>query len=840
MDKRLSVIFEIILRLSELMKATVIKLVKEQMVLPKSILFFLICFNISTTILAQQTIELTIVDSSNNDPVPFAGIVNESNFILGTTDLEGKVVLKHEIGGYVTIKSTGYKTTRVYLTKATILVKLPPMVFQLQDVVILPGENPAHRLIWQAVKFRDSNNPQKTCKHCYNSYNKLVFTADEDSLNKEAKKHSPKDTSFQETFSFFTKQHLFVTESLTEKYFDPPAKSSEKIIANRVSGFENPVFSILATELQSFGYYYDEIKLLGVKYLNPISPGSTDKYHFLMKDTSYENNDTLYTITFEPRKGKSFKGLKGNIVLHTRNYALKSMKAQPVISDGGFSISINQLYEFVENKQWFPVQLNAKMFLPNTISIGGLFVFGDNKGYITNIKFGDACKKVKTDEIELEIASTGKDTSIARLQKLSPTELNEKDKNTYTTIDSLGKANKFESKFNKLSQLATGKIPIGPINIDLNRLYTYNHHEGNRIGLGISTNYKVSKRHSIGGYCGYGFRDKVFKYGGDLSMLFYPRKQTMLKLGYRNDVVEAAAPPDFFTNPNFLSAANARQLYLRKFDFHEQWQAIFSTRLLRHFHLKSFMNYQYRKPLYDYRFLTNAGDGTSFAPSSYYLTEIGSVLRFAFREKFVLAGNNLISQGTKFPAITAKYTHSINGVFINDFNYNRIDLMVEKDFKIRNFGKFTVLSQAGKINGYVPYTLLSSFTGSFEQFTISVPNAFEAVRMNEFVADTYFMLFLSHNFLSNLFYNTKSKPQLELFTNMGWGSLSASNAKGHELISLQTMEKGYYESGIRIHSLIRTKFSRIGIALGYRYGPYSLNKFMDNAVIKITSGLVID
>ena len=54
------------------------------------------------------------------------------------------------------------------------------------------------------------------------------------------------------------------------------------------------------------------------------------------------------------------------------------------------------------------------------------------------------------------------------------------------------------------------------------------------------------------------------------------------------------------------------------------------------------------------------------------------------------------------------------------------------------------------------------------------------------------------------------------------------------------MEKGYYESGIRIHSLLRTKFSKIGICLGYRYGPYSLNKFMNNAVIKITTGLVID
>lgn len=838
--KRLSVIFEIILRLSVVMIATVIKLVKEVKVFPIRALFFCLCFQFSSNLLAQGSIQLTILDSSNNDAVPFAGIVNESKRLVGTSDLDGKAVIRMDLGGYVIVKSTGYKSTRVNLTSSNIVVKLPPADFILQDVVILPGENPAHRLIWQAVNKRDDNNPQKNCKHCYNTYNKLVFTADEDSLRKEAKKHTEKDTDFQQTFNFFTQQHLFITESLTEKYFNPPAKSSEKIIANRVSGFQNPVFSILATELQSFGYYYDEIKLLGVKYLNPISPGSTEKYLFLMKDTSYENNDTLYTITFAPRKGKSFKGLKGNIVLHTNNYALKSIKAEPVKADGGFSVSINQLYEFIENKYWFPVQLNAKMFLPGNVSIGGLELYGDNKGYITNIKFGDDCGKVKTDEVELEITSTKKDTSILRLEKMSPTQLTEKDKNTYEKIDSLGNANNFDAKLNKWTQLFTGSIPIGFINIDLNRLYTYNHHEGSRLGFGLSTNYKVSRRHSVGGYCGYGFKDKVFKYGGDLKLLFYPRKETMLKISYRNDIVEAAAPPDFFVNPGFLSPANARQLYLRKFDFHEQWQAILSTRLLRHFHLKSFLNYQYRKPLYDYIFTQSLGEGINFQPESYYTTETGAVLRFAFREKFVLAENKLISQGTKFPVITAKYTKSVNGLFLNDFNYDRIDLMFEKEFKIRNFGKFSVVAQAGKINGNVPYTFLSSFTGSYDKFALSVPNTLEAVRMNEFVGDTYAMLFLSHNFLANLFYNSKSQPQLELFTNVGWGTLRSANALAHGLISLQAMEKGYYESGIRVHSLLRTKFSKVGICLGYRYGPYSLEKFTQNVVIKITTGLVID
>jgi hypothetical protein len=467
--------------------------------------------------------------------------------------------------------------------------------------------------------------------------------------------------------------------------------------------------------------------------------------------------------------------------------------------------------------------------------------YGDNKGYITNIRMGDACGKQKTDEVALEITNAGRDTSAMRLEKMSPAKLDEKDKKTYTTIDSLGEKEHFDKRLSRWTQFATGKIPIGPINLDLNRIYNYNHYEGSRVGLGLSTNYKISKRHSLSVYGAYGFKDKAFKYGGDLKLLFYPRRQTALQVSYRNDLVEAAAPPDFFTNAGFLSMANARLLYLRKFDWQEQLQAVLGTRLLRHFHARAFMNIQYRKPMYDYTFTEDLGDGVNYIPSAYYLTQAGGIVRFAFREKFVLADNALLSQGTKFPVLTVKYTRSLNNVYLNDFTYDRWDLMLQKDFKIRNFGRFSVTAQAGKINGKVPYTLLNSFIATFEQYTISVPNAFEGMRMNEFVSDVYGMLFLSHNFLANLFYNTKNQPQVELFTNLGWGTLSAANAQGHTGIGMQDLSKGYYESGLRIHSLIKSKFSRIGVCLGYRYGPYSAGpKFMDNAIVKFTTGFVLD
>lgn len=788
---------------------------------------------------AQEKIELVVLDSASNEPVPFAGIVNNTNHLLGTTDLDGKASIKAVIGDRIGIKSTGYKDRYLVVRKEKITVKMPSLDTELGEVEIMAGENPAHRLIRLAVKSRDWHNPQKQVRHSYNAYNKLVFKADEDSLEEEAKRRPATDSGFLETKSFFDRQHLFIAESLTEKYYNPPAESSEKIIANRVSGFQNPLFSILATELQSFGYYKDQIKLLGVSYLNPISPGSTRKYFFRMEDTTYEGSDTIYTISFRPRPSESFKGIKGSLSIHTDGYALKSIKAQPVNSEG-FRIFINQLYEKVQGKQWFPVQLNAKIYMPENIQLGGLVLFGDNKGYITNIRMGDEVGKKKTDEIALEIEKTDRDTSITRLEKHNPSELTEKERNTYVTIDSVGQAAELDKRLNRWQQLFSGKIPIGPINIDLDRIYNYNHYEGSRLGLGLSTNYKISRRHSLSVYGAYGFKDKEFKYGSDLNILFYPRKQTRLTIGYRNDVTEAAAPADFFNTNVFLSANNARQLYLRKFDWQEQWQAVMGTRMLRHFHLRSFLNIQHRTPLYEYRFVKDAGEGSAFSPESYYVTEVGGYIRFGFREKFVLADNNLISQGTPFPIITAKYTRSVDDLYRNDFNYERWDMQLEKNFNIRNFGRFTVLAQAGMIRGDVPYGFLSSFTGSMQRWALSVPNSLETMKVNEFTADRFMMVFLSHNFLSNLFYNTKNKPQLELFTNLAWGTLENKRYVQNERIELRAPDKGYYESGVRLHSLIKSSFSRIGICIAYRYGPYYAPEFLDNMVFKLTTGFVID
>ena len=47
--------------------------------------------------------------------------------------------------------------------------------FELQEAVVIAGENPAHRIIRKVVKNRNKNNPLKMNAFQCLTYNKMVF-----------------------------------------------------------------------------------------------------------------------------------------------------------------------------------------------------------------------------------------------------------------------------------------------------------------------------------------------------------------------------------------------------------------------------------------------------------------------------------------------------------------------------------------------------------------------------------------------------------------------------------------------------------------------------------------
>ena len=130
----------------------------------------------------------------------------------------------------------------------------------------------------------------------------------------------------------------------------------------------------------------------------------------------------------------------------------------------------------------------------------------------------------------------------------------------------------------------------------------------------------------------------------------------------------------------------------------------------------------------------------------------------------------------------------------------------------------------GQLWGTYNNTLLYSALGTYKSFTIFVPHTFATMRVNEFAADQYTACFLSHDIPLFQNKNQSFKPHVEFNTNMAFGQAPRG---------INSLQKGYYESGIYFRNLMSNLLFRYGFSIHYRYGHYSLSKEIDNWAFKL-------
>ncbi len=98
------------------------------------------------------------------------------------------------------------------------------------------------------------------------------------------------------------------------------------------------------------------ISIAGNSYVNPISKGSTLKYYFQIKDTTYTTNaDTVFIISYLPRTNTNFDGMTGVLAISTNRWVNQNVIAEPPRDDDGMTIRIQQKYELIEELHRFPV-----------------------------------------------------------------------------------------------------------------------------------------------------------------------------------------------------------------------------------------------------------------------------------------------------------------------------------------------------------------------------------------------------------------------------------------------------------------------------------------------------
>jgi hypothetical protein len=711
--------------------------------------------------------------------------------------------------------------------------------------------NPAHRIVKKVFDNRKINDPEQRESFTYNAYNRFHITLNLDSLSPNDSIMLPEfdqnpfsipDSSMNKLGDLVKKQHLFLLESVSKRTFRHPDQNNEKVIASRVSGFKNPTFSIIATQVQSFSFYKDFIRIMENDFLNPISRGSTNRYLFLLEDTIFtDTSDTLFVISFKPKKGRVFDGLDGFFHINSNGYAIQNVVASAPGPNNMMDIKIQQKYALLEGVQWFPVQLNTDLIIygpgpgmtPERTNPGNvdnsIKLFGYGRTTITDVQLDPQLENRRYDGLEFEVerGATKKPEEFwdeHRTEALSP-----KDTTTYHVVDSLGEVLKLDRRLNTFETFVLGYIPVGFLHIDYTSLINYNDYEGIRLGLGAVTNKKFSKWISLGGYFAYGFRDNSVKYGGNILFTLKDDPGITVEISYRNDVMEPGGY-QFLKERTELSSEAFRMYLIEDMDRFTEYTSSITYHPHRHLTTQLFIDHKLVSFGEDYLFSYDDSNPKVYIGNSRY-TNIGISFRLAYKEKFLKISDQFVSMGTRYPVLCGNIIKGVKW-FDGQLEYIKYELKLSKLFKTKSIGDIGLTLTGGLVIGDVPFNLLYNGNGSYKSFTVETANSFATMRLDEFVSDRFFSLFHQHNFGKLRPPARKFRPELVWINNIGMANLK--NRENHSNLNRKSMEKGYFESGILINNLIDQWILGVGLGAFYRYGPYALTKTIDNFAFKFT------
>jgi hypothetical protein len=786
------------------------------------LLFILFTFNL----FAQET-KVQVFDIQTENPVSFVKIGDgvSTPFI---ADIDGKVKIAIVGSRLYSFRFFDYRDT---IIKGSTLLENPKVYMSpdaqvYDEVVITPGENPAHRIIQNVMDNKDQNDPLKNNSFTYDSYSKMYLTGE---LAEGVKRDTISDTTMIDAFKMLDRQYLFLTETEAKRTFNPPNYDKEVVTAYNVSGIKDPLFATIVNQFQSFSFYDNNFVLNQKEYINPIAPGGLRRYLFILEDTLFhpETQDTTYTIRYRPRKGKNFEGLDGYLYIHTKDWAIERVIASPHEQGGLLKAKIIQEYDITNGKKWFPKKISTE--LDFAIDLNGYGnIIGRSSLYIKNVQFDQAVNK-GFNPVSVQVEEGALDNSASLIEARGDTYTG-KEERTYTKVDSVVEESNLDRMFEMLKIASTGKIPVGKFSIPLNDIIYFNRQEGYRLGLGLETNRRMSKVVQVGGYFAYGLRDKEWKWGGDLSFMFDQKRLIKLNLHYSDDLRERGSTDMYDDEFNLADQGIYRDFFINLMD-RERFAGINLSGLIRqNMKLQLFGNYKRFTFIDDYQFIplfTQNGTLDNFD-----IAEAGIVFNWNIREKVMILENRRVSLGTKWPKLTIKAVKGLNGVFESNYDYYRFKLTVHQDFKIRGAGKLSLVSKSGITIGNVPLTLSQLLEGTGRHFSLSVPNTFETMRPAEFFSDQHTSLFMRYSFLPIKNNTGWTEPTFVIHSAAGFGDMQ--NRTDHTGFEFKTPDEGYFESGLIVDNLLSSGFMGLGVGAFYRYGTYQLPKMSDNFFYKVS------
>ncbi|MEX0811652.1 MAG: DUF5686 family protein [Chitinophagales bacterium] len=812
----------------------------KQSTLSIAILLFLLLG--STAALGQTRISGTVQDAYSGELLPFANITFKGSTTGTSSDMDGAFYLEGpEKFDSIQVSLIGYATKNIRVEpgkRQKLEVKLDLKDYSLDEIVVLPGENPAWEILRRVIANKPNNDPEQ-----YNSFSYEVFEKIQFDLNHFTDKI--KKNILLRPFPFIwenvdtTKDGVnylpfLYKEKISDYYYRKNPKAEKEIIkAERdAKFFEGPKITDLIDDLYvTPNIYQNYVIILDKSFPSPLNNNYKWNYKFYLEDSTYIIDGLpCLRIDFVPR-GDADVAFTGHMYIHDSTYAVKEMDLHfSIEANINFvrNFDIHLEYQWIDNKHWFLKEntvLADFSVIENSPELTGFF--GRKTATYKNITidsipdpnvFKGIGKTIKKDSAKLRSDEYWND--------LRGDSLSKKEQDIFTMTDSIKNSPPFNRIKKVFKSIVNSYIPIGPEGHfeigNFYSFYSFNRVEGHRLKTGFRTRI-VDDRIRLKAYTAYGVWDKRWKYFGQTE--FYPElkpgKHTMVGLQYKLDQEQLGRSERLLSIDHILNSlvqfgdfrtrimVDDRRAYLEK-----QWFTGFSTRIDA-----------YNKLIYNFdskSFLELNGENKLERVYSYNSSGLALSMKYVFGEEELAADFNEDLRGffmLKYPILGVLYENSFSGILGSNIDFHRLKLQLEHQFRLNKWGYFNYRIEAGKVWGTVPYPFLEVPTGN--QNIINDDRAFNLMNFMEFANDEFLVLHMEHHFDGLIFNRIPGVNKLKLrsliFGRVLFGRLSTDNNQDQYLFppELKTMNKPYAEVGFGIENIL--KVSRVDFTWRINY-----------------------
>ncbi|MDB5136495.1 MAG: carboxypeptidase-like regulatory protein [Mucilaginibacter sp.] len=761
-------------------------------------IFVLTLFLLSSSIVFGQVTKVTgtVTDAKTKQTLPFVNISFVSSTIGVSSDNDGNYEIQ-STQPYSQIKVTyvGYKPIFLPVIpnkEQVINIRLFPASQQLSEVVITSAkktkyrnkDNPAVELIRQVIAHKDQNRPESYNYVQYKEYDKMQF-----SLSNVSPTLS--DRKFFRKYKFLLDNRdstlvpgksllpIYLDEKLSLSYYrKTPEKKKTVVLGEKSVNFGSYIDNEgLGQYFKHLYYdvdiYTNNIFLVSVQFLSPISNNSPSFYKFFITDTVIVNNTKVVELSFTPRnttdqlfEGKIYVTLDGH-------YAVQ--KAILNINKNINLNFVNTLHVDLEFEQ----NPDNRYHLSKTTILADFGLTKNKRGgavgirtvTFKNYQVNKAIPDTTFDGPAVVEADDAKERTNAYWSQNRLDTLSTAESKVYHNIDTLKTIPSYRRTMDFITLVLAGYKSFGPFEVGpANAFYSFNPVEGLRLRFGGRTTPELSKRYYFETYAAYGFKDEKWK--GFLSATYslndksiYKFPQDYIRASFQRDTKIPGAALQFVQEDNFLLSfkrgVNDKYLYndFYRLDYVHEYESHFSYSI-------GFKNWK-QSPAGSLYF-NNEIDGLPHSITELTTTEATVSLRYAPHEQFYQGKIYRVPIFSKYVVLALDYTAGLKNVLGAEYNYQSLHFRLDKHFYFSQLGYADAIVEAGHIFGQVPYPLMI-IPRANQTYAYQV-DSYNLLNFLEFANDHYESLNLDQHF-NGFFFN-----KIPLFKKLKWREVISAKA----------------------------------------------------------------